>query len=1215
MKHPLVATIFPLAAAMLTPLRTNAVQSVGYEPEFYEVSEKVVTPHVAWARPYAGGGPRVLFIAPWFCHRHTVELVQRLDCDYTVAMTTVRGRLGYDEAIPSYAWVKGLFQEEVEEELRRALRSEYDVIVLGTDWKTLPLWAVHEVLKKVEAGAGLLIGYRQQGEYLDRLMSIGTDDDVSRLLEGIPWTHAANLGSFGDDEPLFRVSSLGAGRVLQLQYAMNGRAREYITPLEETPASRQDYEIYQCIAIRALLWCAKREPPVTVVPVAPGPTDKAPDTLALSVHSPETIWRARVHVEWAGSDGEILSGTQTDTRLRKGETKVELPTPVLPAGLWFGNIRVLRDGEVVGWGCTPVTGTIDVTIDAISFEEELFDGDAPLRFTLKLSAPAEGGTLRFRITDAHGRVVRTASQPLDGAETGVTCSLALPPPLSVWHRLDVELLAPGREFPAAVAQAEFFREWRVPEDEFTLLTWYGPAQEGYMDRLINRAFAAAGVDVVYPSHVWGEGVDRRCIESVRAGLAILPYICHVGASRDAKAAPHVRVPALHDPAYREKLRAQVRDCARQFRRFCPIGYSLGDENYFPPGRGEYCAAPSSVAYFREWLRRRYGTIDALNQAWHSSLTSFDQAQPVFLDDARQAGEPAPWIDFRLCMEDSWTGVFSDLKRTIAEVDPDGKVGHEGSGGVDSFRAFDWWSMLRDLSLFVPYPGRPVQGNLVRSLRNPGTMSGYWYGSYTFSCGGRRPTTQRYFPWYCLFQAYNSSWYFNSYGHASMAHEVGFAPDLRPLPHFQTTARACAEIKTGFDTVLLNGKRASDGIAVYYSPTAIHENTFRNRRTNHDRELDGICKLLNDLSLQYDFVAYNQVRDGVLGSGEYRVLVLPLAMAMPAAEAEAVREFAAKGGAVLADLPPAVADRHGHAYAEQPLAELFGEQPSPDALTVAVAGDADSETLVRLGDDTEVRIPGPVRTGTARADGLRVGGRIGDRSVVLSSAAKRVVLLNLTVDEYARHRHEPQGAALRQLFAGILGEWGVRPPARVLDPHGAALGHVEVVRFTNGAATFLGIMPEDFNARIERTRQAVVHLEQPAHVYDMREKRYLGHRDTLPLSLRTCDAELFALLPYVVGRLDLQVGLDKPGHDPVVTCSGTLLDADGRTVGSPHAVRLDLVSPTGRAPPFYRRKTLTDEGGAFGALWTLAENDPPGVWTIEAVDVATGIEERVWVRVE
>ena len=1207
--------MLPIVAAGVMPLSASSRQSVAYEPEFYEVSEEVVTPHVAWARPYAGGGPRVLFIAPWFCHRHTVELVQRLDCDYSVAMTTQRHRLGYDESIPSYAWVKGLFQDEVEEKLRRALRSDYDVIVLGTDWKALPLWAVYEILKKVEAGTGLLIGYRQQGEYLDRLMEIGTADDVSRLLEGIPWSRAANLDGFGDDEPLFRVSSLGKGRVLQLRYASNARAREYITPQEETPASAQDYEIYQCIAIRALLWCAKREPPVTVRSIAPGPTEETPDSIALSVRSPETIWRARIRAEWAGGDGQVLSGTQIDVRLSKGETPVELPTPALPAGVWFGNVRVLRDGEVVGWACIPVTVTRAVAIDAVTFERELFGGEEPVRFTVKLSAPAAGATLRLRVKDAHGRVVRTASQPVDGTETEVACSLALPPPLSVWHSLDAELLAEEAEAPMAVARAEFFREWRVPEDEFTLLTWYGPAREGTMDRLINRALVAAGVDVVYPSHVWGEGVDRRCIESVRAGLSILPYICHVGASRDAKAPPHVRVPAVSDPAYRKELRAQVLDCARQFRRFCPIGYSLGDENYFPPGSGEYCAAPSSAAYFREWLRRRYDSVDALNRAWNSSLTSFDEAQPVFLDGARQAREPGPWIDFRLCMEDSWTGVFSDLSRTIAEVDPDGKVGHEGSGGVDSFRAFDWWSMLRDLSLFVPYPGRPVQGNLVRSLRNPGTMSGYWYGSYTFSCGGRRPTTQRYFPWYSLFQAYNSSWYFNSYGHASMAHEVGFAPDLRALPHFRTTARACAEIKTGFDTVLLNSKRASDGIAVYYSPTAIHENTFRNRRVSHDRELDGFCKLLNDLSLQYNFVAYGQVRDGILNSGEYRVLILPLAMAMSAPEAKAIREFVANGGAVLADLPPAVADPHGHAYPEQPLVELFGEQPGPVGLTVAVQGDADSETEVRLAGNSHVRVPGPIKAGTARAGDLRAGGRLGDRSVVLRAPTKRVVLLNLTVDEYAQQRHEAQGAALRQLFGSILEEWGVRSPARVLDPHGVPLEHVEAVRFSNGAAVYLGIMPEDFNARTERTRQAVVRLERPAHVYDMREKRYLGRRDTLPLSLRTCEAEVFALLPYVVGRLDLRAGLGTGGTDRVVTCSGSLFDAEGGAVGTPHAVTLDLTSPAGRAPAFYRRKVLTGDGGTLDVSWILAENDPAGVWTIGAVDVATGIEERAWVRVE
>jgi hypothetical protein len=140
---------------------------------------------------------------------------------------------------------------------------------------------------------------------------------------------------------------------------------------------------------------------------------------------------------------------------------------------------------------------------------------------------------------------------------------------------------------------------------------------------------------------------------------------------------------------------------------------------------------------------------------------------------------------------------------------------------------------------------------------------------------------------------------------------------------------------------------------------------------------------------------------------------------------------------------------------------------------------------------------------------------------------------------------------------------------------------------------------------------VVRLQREAHVYDMREKRYLGRRGGLPVTLRTCDAELFALLPYAVGRVDVDAELSERGADRAIRCSGAVLDADGQPVAAPHVVVLDLVDPEGQSHDVYRRKVLTG-GGRFAAQWTLAEDDPVGLWTVVGADVVSGIEERAWV---
>ncbi len=42
---------------------------------------------------------------------------------------------------------------------------------------------------------------------------------------------------------------------------------------------------------------------------------------------------------------------------------------------------------------------------------------------------------------------------------------------------------------------------------------------------------------------------------------------------------------------------------------------------------QFCYCHSTQARFRDWLRRKYGTVEALNKAWYRTLRSFDEVQP------------------------------------------------------------------------------------------------------------------------------------------------------------------------------------------------------------------------------------------------------------------------------------------------------------------------------------------------------------------------------------------------------------------------------------------------------------------------------------------------------------------------------------------------------------------------------------------------------------
>ena len=65
-----------------------------------------------------------------------------------------------------------------------------------------------------------------------------------------------------------------------------------------------------------------------------------------------------------------------------------------------------------------------------------------------------------------------------------------------------------------------------------------------------------------------------------------------------------------------------------------IGFDLWSEphviNWATPSyipSPEFCFCPYTLAKFRAWLRRKYGTLEALNAAWYRQFDQWDQIQP------------------------------------------------------------------------------------------------------------------------------------------------------------------------------------------------------------------------------------------------------------------------------------------------------------------------------------------------------------------------------------------------------------------------------------------------------------------------------------------------------------------------------------------------------------------------------------------------------------
>src|SRR5436190_7290290 len=87
--------------------------------------------------------------------------------------------------------------------------------------------------------------------------------------------------------------------------------------------------------------------------------------------------------------------------------------------------------------------------------------------------------------------------------------------------------------------------------------------------------------------------------------------------------------------------------------------------------------------------------------------------------------------------------------------------------------------------------------------------------------------------------------------------------------------------------------------------------------------DGWVRTIKDLGLQFDFVSSDQVEANALASGKYKVLILPLSLALSPAEAKSIEAFANAGGVVIADAGTGMMDKHCAWRQDASLNELFG----------------------------------------------------------------------------------------------------------------------------------------------------------------------------------------------------------------------------------------------------------------------------------------------------
>ena len=135
----------------------------------------------------------------------------------------------------------------------------------------------------------------------------------------------------------------------------------------------------------------------------------------------------------------------------------------------------------------------------------------------------------------------------------------------------------------------------------------------------------------------------------------------------------------------------------------------------------------SVEAFRVWLEKRYGSVEALNEAWGTSFwsqtyyaweeVSPPAAAPTFINPAQQ-------LDWRRFCSDALLALYETEREILREITPDVPATTNFMG---AFKPVDYWRWATEVDVVAndsyPDPGSPeagiyasLQSDLMRSLK-------------------------------------------------------------------------------------------------------------------------------------------------------------------------------------------------------------------------------------------------------------------------------------------------------------------------------------------------------------------------------------------------------------------------------------------------------------------------------------------------------------------
>jgi hypothetical protein len=1202
----------------------------------------VPTPHREWVKKWAGGKPRVLALLSPTGLREAVEMMQRFDMDITAPFLEKSTYYVLGDS------VRALKIEAIQDNLRKALEKDYDVIVVSAydGWSFLPDEAKKKIAEKVKAGTGLVVPLR--GAPPDELKEFypleffGYDhltgkfvrtEEGPPILNALPYdalptlfyANGARLRKDAEGKPagqvLLRAVYNGQDRGPLVAVTEQGKARiafshtegsivpgygKFATRDAQPVLPAFDYwEYHYALMARLIYWAAKKEAPVDLLKI-----DGADGEVRVLLDA-KTAGDANVELTARDEFGQVLETVNQKIVLKTGEQTVTVPLSekARQNGAYLADVMVRNSSGTLAFGA----GTIPrgaIKIAELKPAQEVYGRTESATINAKIDgAIPAGATVRAELWDGFGRQVAATQAPA-AAETKIT--LPLSDLLSPRYQVRASLVANG-----GVLDQEVTEGLVKAERDYTRikLGFWGGAGGGAENvvRGLYDTYRKMGMNANWAGEAQTD-YDLHILQFLN-----WPHTRSAGASlrtaggvtkEQAEKAPVEKGNVIVNPESPQQFFESGAKQGAAYKNEDVLLYSTSDENRASPKDVDF--SENGKKALRAFLQKYfYKNIGELNAEWKTNYRSFDEVVAMTEAEAKEhlksTGSIAPWLDQRLYMAWGAAQLADAVTKGVRSQDGAALVGESGSQepavyGTDR----DWWHMARAYNALAAYGG--VQTGQ-QSSYNPDLVR------YTWAGYGKPSPLNRAAMYGALGNMNNGLLIFSGRSHVD--------PDFTLSEPGRSVAATLNELQRGIGQMLVTAKVEQQPVYVLQSHASIMGAYMLGLEPLNKTSRYQIIQLLNDIGIQFHYISYEQLASGQLSKTDAKVLILPATVALSPAEVAATRAFVQAGGTLIADAQIGLMTGHGRLYDKPQLDDVFGLDRSKAELVAAEKDQAfskeeDGAAVLQI-KTVESGI-----SGTAKPM-LTVNGAPGAVPILYHNTfgkghayywAADILSAYDAATNQVKDATAPQRIRyIQNLFERMLKTGGVTPPLEVhergSDDKRAPWVWTNLKRL--GAARLVllnrnyGIMdaaPED--------EPVTLQLQEPGAIYDVVAGKLLGRGNAVDLTLTNDTGRVFSVLPSAVTGVRAQATSSTPARGQTVTVSVSVLEE--KPTHDPRVVRVDVTQPDG-SPSWGYSKDEIFEGPAGKFTIPFALNDPIGLWRVRVTDVLSGVSEEVSLKLQ